>query len=960
MKFLHRIKQIRLGIYFLVFSLVFNPLLSYNYAQAAQLASPLLIVNNNISFAGIRANPSDPFDFELMLDTNGLKFEKSVLESKSNEFIQYFLTSLTLDDSSIWVNLSPDEPDRMLDDAFAKTLMGADMLAADEQLKRSAAALTDPSTSSGKAYWNLLNRHGVQASSDVLSRIWIVPGDINLVKDENAIVIEDAALELKNENYNSAVASVAVEAVSNHIVPALKLEINQSEDFAKLRQMFRAYIAAVWYKISLKNSIINKVYSGKTKVDGINSSDVAKCEQIYQSYLESFKEGVVNKYVKERELNSGRLVKRHYFSGGVSPAEDGTVARAVVDAKTSSSVGYAIPDYVKVNFQLHRLDEKESESYLRPYFYVEQPDLALVPNDIFDEFIEKFDKRYEKLVLDGPGDSDILYSKRYDYVDFLSKFVEHFKTMSEENREVFLYSKESSIYSFAERIKTINAYYFSRAINKNNGAGDAHLLESLDPLLEILYSQQRKAMVNLNFIDHLRQTPLYLEDMIQMLKAGDTNKELRLVVGHEGDDFDTQMTALQESQIANAAEGHLGKVTVPLLGTKNILKECTDFIDEETGKMIPRVHETIQRLIAEGVLDKVKWVLVDHNSEEQFLQHFARYNLDAETIEKLKSNIVYIKDHHSTNGLVVEKNIPAKIEKNNGSAAGFVLEDYLGMGVIPPKHIVESLSAVMLVDSENGQTMGHKMSVMHEAATRWWNVFGEVYYLEKHLKGTVFPRTAKETVNLENKTFGSGTTFHFSVDQIRPGLFDQYGNVKDGKLFDEIISEEKAKLSKLDEAFSVVKIFDHVENSVKVNAERIYVLFNTDKYDIDREFARKMLEALSREYLVAMGLSKNDLSIHMGHGNGYLTIINAGAHLQRKELDPAARKITKNNKDLIEKKVGGIRFGDSGVSEQLLDSHLDIDFEGMDVENFAGFAYQVEGIVLPKVYDSYKPVVVNF
>ena len=62
------------------------------------------------------------------------------------------------------------------------------------------------------------------------------------------------------------------------------------------------------------------MYADKSKVKGIDLSDPAVKQQIYDQYLKAYKKGVFN-YIKEDVNAAGATVPRKYFSGGLSIAD---------------------------------------------------------------------------------------------------------------------------------------------------------------------------------------------------------------------------------------------------------------------------------------------------------------------------------------------------------------------------------------------------------------------------------------------------------------------------------------------------------------------------------------------------------------------------------------------------------------------------------------------------------------
>ena len=91
------------------------------------------------------------------------------MKSESRELIKYFLTSLTVPEKDLWVNLSPYEKDRVIPENLSFTELGKDLLGEDYVLKQLMSSLTYPESKLGKKYWN-----------EVYSKVQKIAGTTNL------------------------------------------------------------------------------------------------------------------------------------------------------------------------------------------------------------------------------------------------------------------------------------------------------------------------------------------------------------------------------------------------------------------------------------------------------------------------------------------------------------------------------------------------------------------------------------------------------------------------------------------------------------------------------------------------------------------------------------------------------------------------------------------------------------
>jgi len=108
------------------------------YAQSltgSQVLPPALIPTNlqynPLLLRGIKINPNNPFSFHFIVDHGTSQTPSAELEEITTKSIKYFLTALTIPKDRLWVNLSPFEHDRIIDEHFGWTEMGRDMLAID-------------------------------------------------------------------------------------------------------------------------------------------------------------------------------------------------------------------------------------------------------------------------------------------------------------------------------------------------------------------------------------------------------------------------------------------------------------------------------------------------------------------------------------------------------------------------------------------------------------------------------------------------------------------------------------------------------------------------------------------------------------------------------------------------------------------------------------------------------------
>ncbi len=111
-------------------------------------------------------------------------------------------------------------------------------------------------------------------------------------------------------------SNLSSEIFRTTILPIIEKAVNEGKDFADVRQIYNSVILAAWYKKSLKESLLGKIYTDKGKVAGVETDDKQMKQRIYEQYLAAFKKGAYN-LIKEEADESGELIPRKYFSGGI-------------------------------------------------------------------------------------------------------------------------------------------------------------------------------------------------------------------------------------------------------------------------------------------------------------------------------------------------------------------------------------------------------------------------------------------------------------------------------------------------------------------------------------------------------------------------------------------------------------------------------------------------------------------
>jgi hypothetical protein len=246
-----------------------------------------------------------------------------------------FFVWLSLPSNKFWVNLNPDEPDRIIDPQLGKTDAGRILLQADLRMKKTVAQLIHPDTSLGKQFWQQLDRDG--SRSCLSFRQWIVPAPAIIREDGDGIYIADAPLNVKLESqYFKAKGlsgflsscSIQNKSIKEHnesvfrrlILPRIEQAVNTAPEYAELRRVYRSRVAAEWYRQRSTSQATN--YREMVNQGDISSWPARQdwsSRQVFDQYVDSFTKGefhVVHSH-KWQESNMIYTQKRLYLYGGV-------------------------------------------------------------------------------------------------------------------------------------------------------------------------------------------------------------------------------------------------------------------------------------------------------------------------------------------------------------------------------------------------------------------------------------------------------------------------------------------------------------------------------------------------------------------------------------------------------------------------------------------------------------------
>lgn len=289
------------------------------------------------TLTGLTIHPDNPLQFEFMISAGDSALTDPQLKNESARLIKYFLASLTIPDNELWVNLAPQEQDRITSKGLGETEMGRDLLEQDYLLKQLTASLMYPEEELGQAFWNRVyekarQQYGItNIPTDLFHKVWVVPKNAVIYESANsAFVLESHLQVMLDEDYqrsrpaapqteNSAQppAQWTTDMIREILLPEIEREVNEGKNFAPLRQIYHSLILAAWYKMNLKESLLGEVYFDQNKTKGIDLADKEISRKIYDQYMKAFEQGVYNYVREDVDPDTQQKTPRQYFSGGL-------------------------------------------------------------------------------------------------------------------------------------------------------------------------------------------------------------------------------------------------------------------------------------------------------------------------------------------------------------------------------------------------------------------------------------------------------------------------------------------------------------------------------------------------------------------------------------------------------------------------------------------------------------------
>ncbi|MFG2205690.1 hypothetical protein [Streptomyces sp. NPDC048638] len=300
---------------------------------AQALTQPVPQAPGGIDFSSLQlrylSDPGDgsglQYSFQAPLSTTGGSSPATGLNAAKGTS-QAFFVWLALNPSSFWVNLNPNEPDRIVDPQLGRTDAGRIMLEADLRMKKTVGKLIHPDSALGRRFW-------AGVSGNCLSfRNWILPAPATVREDGDKLYIIDAPLDVRMETQylaqrgKSAARSCPQQDKATEdrneqlyrslVLPELKHAINTAPEYAAVRRVYLARVAAEWYRnLSRTRHTTYGDLIDKGDIQNWRTTSTWKPTDTFQKYVDSYKKGEF--HVTHKTTSGNNVYLRTYVYGGV-------------------------------------------------------------------------------------------------------------------------------------------------------------------------------------------------------------------------------------------------------------------------------------------------------------------------------------------------------------------------------------------------------------------------------------------------------------------------------------------------------------------------------------------------------------------------------------------------------------------------------------------------------------------
>lgn len=304
------------------------------------------VVLNKLS---VKPKENDKFDLLFGFDDVGAEIEGRPLEQGvQKRLFDYFWTGIVARNEDVWVNLAPDERNRMLPEYLGGTNLGRVMIEMDYNMKRLCASLLHPDCETGQAYWKEVFRLAQErfGTSSVpyapFFRVWLVPGEIVIKEGQGWMTIAEARLNALCESDFTPpgaaasaaqpaepTAAICDEAFKKVVLPVVAREVQEGTNWIPIREVFSSLVVSSWCKARFEKTALFSEVMNTGSVEKLkqshwmdseptfNNMAVPENKEYYDKYMEIFTRGVFYTVRDEYDPFCHRKVARVYFSGSI-------------------------------------------------------------------------------------------------------------------------------------------------------------------------------------------------------------------------------------------------------------------------------------------------------------------------------------------------------------------------------------------------------------------------------------------------------------------------------------------------------------------------------------------------------------------------------------------------------------------------------------------------------------------
>jgi hypothetical protein len=262
-----------------------------------------------------------------------------------------FFTWMALDPNLFWVNLRPDEVNRIVDPVFGRTQAAQILLEADLLMKNTSAKLKEADTDLGRRFEDAL-----QGRKCFLGRRqWIEPLPATVHEDGGQLYIIDTPLTVNVGHDNGydiapgtdpctdqdpAITQSNGKLYEDMIMPAVIDRVNHGPEFADLRRVYASRVAAEWFR--KRNAAKPTVYA---KV--IGSGNVDKWtfpwdpHEVFNRFLDSYNNKPYSYSWKEQKGDTTWTYGNRFGGVDFSKLELKEIGKAEFDQKQPGTAAAA-------------------------------------------------------------------------------------------------------------------------------------------------------------------------------------------------------------------------------------------------------------------------------------------------------------------------------------------------------------------------------------------------------------------------------------------------------------------------------------------------------------------------------------------------------------------------------------------------------------------------------------------